>query len=134
MTAHAKVRVSTTAGAAALAELERESAQSEAEGGGGDGVEQLLRELVERAAKEAKAIACEESAPRVRAALLALAPLDLPPAVVETAVEIARAIALRHVGRYFRGECLPELRYQLVDYARKLAKKKRKKKQAVTSR
>ena len=84
--------------------------------------------------QEAKAIARAESAPRVRAALVALAPLDLPPTVVETAVEIARAIALRHVGRYFRGECLPELRYQLVDHARKLAKQKKKKAEHERSR
>ena len=49
VTAHAKARVSMTARAAALAELERECVKSGAEGGGGDGVDALLRELVERA-------------------------------------------------------------------------------------
>ena len=70
---------------------------------------------------EAKQVAKEECAPRVRQALIALAPLNLPLEVVETAVELSTAIALRRAERV-RVRGLPVLLSELKAHSAKLVK------------
>ena len=109
--AHAKDRVART-----TAERRRKLKKL---GDGSRGVS--VSESIAAAEAEAKQVAKEECAPRVRQALIALAPLNLPLEVVETAVELSTAIALRRAERV-RVRGLPVLLSELKAHSAKLVK------------